>query len=61
MADLSGGISQEQQVKIVAQDETAINASIATEAASSWIVQDIKPDGTGTNVIILFTRATSIT
>ena len=60
MANLGAGITMEQQVKIVAQDEAVINDLISAQAADSWIVQQVTSDGSG-NVIVLFTRATTPT
>lgn len=48
------GLTIEQKVVTVANNETGINTEIATQAADGWIVGSITISGS--DVIILFTR-----
>lgn len=53
------GYTYSQQVKIVANNETAINATITTEAASDWSLGQLvdKPDSS--QVYLTFTKLVS--
>lgn len=56
MPDLITGISYEQKVQTVANNDTDINTAITTQGADNWVVSQLIISGT--DVIILFSRQT---
>lgn len=54
MPSLIPGFTYEQKVSTVANNDTAINAEITTQAADDWTVSNIVVSGS--DVIILFQR-----
>lgn len=54
MPTLVPGFTYEQKVVTVANNDTAINAEITTQAADDWVVTNIFISGS--DVIILFSR-----
>jgi hypothetical protein len=50
------GLTIEQKVIRVADNDTAINAEITTQSADDWILQEIVISGA--NMVLLFNRTT---
>lgn len=61
MPGLIPGTTTEQKTVTVANNDTAINASIATELPDDWLItlMVIYPDGS--NIILLYSRTVTIT
>lgn len=54
MPELVTGITYEQKVKTVANNDTDINNEITTQAEDGWVLNQIILSGS--NVILLFSR-----
>lgn len=55
MPEIATGITYEQKVVTVANNDTDINTEITTQAADSWILNQITISGS--DVILLFSRS----
>jgi len=58
MPELIPGYNTEQKVVTVANNDTAINTEITTQANDDWVVSSLTLSGT--NMVILFSRTIPI-
>lgn len=58
MPELITGITYEQKVVTVTNDDTSMNGEITTQAVDDWVLQNLVVSGT--DVILVFSRQVEI-